>query len=455
MSPSLRIHRHDSRYFEDGEGRTFVPVGLNLCFYRNEERSSEAEILEKYRFWMTRFAENGGNFIRIWLGVPFFNVMPEQFGFFSEQNLGHIRFVVQLAEELGLRIKFTMEHFRRILPAGGDTELFPGAVCFNAPLYARDNGGVCDDISEYFQSDAGRQAYLGKARYLAEAGLGNSPAVVAWELWNELNCVLGNDVINEWSSFMLRELRRLFPNQLVLTNLGSFSDPGAYRIYDSMAALGDNDFMQAHRYLDPGAQLDICRGSMDRLCADVIRELRDRRADRPAILAEAGAVEAHHASFSLLYENDSKGTLLHDMLFAPFFAGSAGSGQPWHWDYIYLEKHDLYWHFARFARAVEGIDPAAEGFVPYYTETPELRVYGLRGKTKSVAWCRDKKSDWVSELSAHRPAQKLSGLTIPAEDARRIRCYLPWEDRFVDGTVVKNEAELPDFSRSAVVYFER
>ena len=248
---------------------------------------------------------------------------------------------------------------------------------------------------------------------------------------------------------MLRELRKLFPNQLVLTNLGSFSGPDAYRMYDRMADLAENDFMQAHRYLDPGAELDVCRGPLDRLCADAVRELRDR-SPLPAILAETGAVEPNHSRWSHLYEKDLEGTLLHDMLFAPFFAGSAGCGQPWHWDDLYIEKHNLYRHFARFARAVAGLDPVAEEFRPYYTETHELRIYGLRGKTRSIAWCRDKASDWNSELELGRPAPRLSGLGIPSEDARLSRCYLPWEDRFVE----VQPGTLPEFTRSLVVYLE-
>ncbi len=454
MSQHLRVSRRNSRYFEDGEGRTFLPIGLNLCFFRNGETATEAEILEKYRFWMTRFSENGGNFLRVWLGVPFFNVMPERFGEYSETSLGHIRFVVALAEELGIRIKFTLEHFRRILPASGDIELFPGAVSFHAPLYARKNGGICDDIHSFFHSEAGRAAYLDKARYLAAAGIGNSPAVAAWELWNELNATIPVSEIPEWSSFMLRELKQLFPDQMVLLNLGSFSGPAAYREYDAMAALAENEFMQAHRYLDPGAELDVCRGPMDRLCADAIRELCDR-SPLPAILAETGAVEAHHARWSHLYEKDIDGTLLHDMLFAPFFAGSAGCGQPWHWDYLYIEKHCLYYHFARFARAVEGVDPVAGEFRPYHTETRELRVYGLRGKTRSIGWCRDKASDWASELEAGRRAKTLAGLRLPSEDARAARCYLLWENRFVEAEIRNGQVELPPFARSIVVYLER
>ena len=119
--------RREPRYFENEDGSTYLPIGLNLCFIRDSERRTEEENLGIYRSWMTEFAKNGGNFIRIWLGVPFFDIMPERAGEFSEKNLSHIRFVVDLAEKLGIRIKFTLEHFRRI-GDGNDPEGFPGVV---------------------------------------------------------------------------------------------------------------------------------------------------------------------------------------------------------------------------------------------------------------------------------------------------------------------------------------
>ena len=87
-----------------------------------------------------------------------------------------------------------------------------------------------------------------------------------------------------------------------------------------------NDFLQVHRYLDCGGELDVCRGPMDVLAADAVRELRDRNPRKPVLLAEVGAVKPNHTGPSILYAQDREGTLLHDALFAPFFAGSAGSG---------------------------------------------------------------------------------------------------------------------------------
>ena len=84
MNQFVRISRKNSRYFEYEDGTPFVPVGMNLCFERFS--GDDAEILAIYRRWFRRFSENGGNFARIWLGVPFLNLEPEKPGVFSERK---------------------------------------------------------------------------------------------------------------------------------------------------------------------------------------------------------------------------------------------------------------------------------------------------------------------------------------------------------------------------------
>lgn len=137
------------------------------------------------------------------------------------------------------------------------------------------------------------------------------------------------------------------------------------------------------------------------------------------------------------------------MAFAPFFAGSAGCGQPWHWDHMYVDGNDLWWHFGRFARAVDGVDPAAEHFRPFHTETQRLRIWGLRGERTTLLWCRDKLNTWESELVRGEAPTDVSGEKLPF--GGEFKCYLPWEDRWTD--VVKGDV-LPDFTRSIVVKIE-
>jgi len=439
------VSKVDSRYFADESGKTFVPVGCNICFprmYVAGSPDSRAECEAKLFGWLRAFAANGGNYTRLWLGHSFFEIMPERAGEYDQAAEATLKKTVKLCEELGIKVKLTFESFRSALPADkvGTGQY---AAFFNRPLYAP----YAKNMHEFLHSEKCARIYLDKARRLKELGIGDSTAVVCWELWNEINCIgPWRGDVGPWSDRMLAALRELFPRQMTVQNLGSFSGPFIYDYYDYLGRIPLNDFMQAHRYLDPGAELDVCRGPMDVLAADAVRELLDRRPDRPAILAEVGAVKANHAGPSELYRKDKQGMLLHDEIFAPFFAGSAGSGQPWHWDHQYIDGNNLWWHFSRFAEAVKDVDPAAEHFRPFHTETPRLRIWGLRGKRTTLLWCRDKWNTWESELVRGVPPEMISGEKIPF--VGEFKCYLPWENRWMN---VESGNLLPGFTRSMVV----
>lgn len=109
---SVFVSVQNPRYFEE-DGKTWIPVGCNICFDRlyGTEGNDRAACEERYFGRMRKFAANGGNFIRIWLGHPFFEVMPERPGEYDAEASETVRKVVKLAEELGVRIKFTLESF--------------------------------------------------------------------------------------------------------------------------------------------------------------------------------------------------------------------------------------------------------------------------------------------------------------------------------------------------------
>ena len=48
------------RYFENSDGSTYIPIGLNICFFRDSERYPEKTVLDTYQRWMTDFAAAGG-----------------------------------------------------------------------------------------------------------------------------------------------------------------------------------------------------------------------------------------------------------------------------------------------------------------------------------------------------------------------------------------------------------
>jgi hypothetical protein len=45
-------------------------------------------------------------------------------------------------------------------------------------------------------------------------------------------------------------------------------------MYADICRLPGNDVAQVHRYLDPGAKLDICHAPVDVFAADAVRELQ-------------------------------------------------------------------------------------------------------------------------------------------------------------------------------------
>jgi hypothetical protein len=148
--------------------------------------------------------------------------------------------------------------------------------------------------------------------------------------------------------------------------------------------------------------------------------------------------------------------MAHDVTFAPFFTGAAGTGQTWWWNQA-LRQPNQWHHFARFARAVEGIDPPAEHFEPVMVRHPRLRVYLLKGRGTLLAWCRDGKNDWHSELELGEAPEQLTGLTldlsgqVKADAVAAARAYSPWDDTWTDLKVDGSTVVLPPFKRSVVV----
>ena len=199
----------------------------------------------------------------------------------------------------------------------------------------------------------------------------------------------------------------------------------------------ENDFLSIHRYLDEGTvwnQYDIVKGSMDIIASQAVTFGLENTKDKPipVILNEIGAVLPNHAGPSQLYEKDKEGILLHDMLFAPFFSGSAGCGSPWHWDH-YLMKNKLWFHFNRFYKTIENIDPVKEKFQPLFFEENNVRYYALKGANKTLIWCRDSENDWKSEFHEGILPRTITNLSFEqnkhlGKQFNRVQFYNPWSD---------------------------
>ncbi len=437
----VRVSPRDSRYFEFSDGQPYIPIGLNMIGPRRDEGFSSMQR------WIEKLAANGGTFIRIWMGSPYFDVEHTRSGEYDQKKAGRIARLLRLCGKHGVKVKMCIESFRHF---GTRTQAWSAK-----PLHLVANGGPATDIADFFDGRRSREQFKRKLAWFQDQ-FGSDPAVFGWELWNEMNTVAGGDYM-AWTEVMLAELHRLFPRNLCMQSLGSFDRERKRRLHQRLSIMKGNDVAQVHRYLDLGAEVAACKGPADIMAADAVGEIRAFKPGRPILLAESGAVEPNHTGPFRLYKKDTAGIILHDVLFAPFFAGTAGPGHTWHWD-AYVDANDLWWHFGRFAAVMKDLDPAAERFEPMSIQHPRLRVYVLRGKRTALVWCRDKRNTWMRELRDGRPPEQITGATLDGSalpKAARIRAYDPWTDQWRTLVPQASRITLPAFSRSLVLRLQR
>ncbi len=443
----VQVSKRDARYLELSNGEPYIPIGLNIVQAHGIENVDEH--MAQMERWMKNLSDNGGNYIRVWLSSAFWDVEHERSGVYDESRAERINALLALARKYGIRVKMTVEHFRYFEGGRGRWAA--------KPLHHVSRGGPAESIADFFDGEKSRAQFKRKLAWYARR-YGDEPMVYAWELWNEINAVEGGDYM-AWTEVMLGELHRLFPKNLAMQSLGSFDRERARPLYRRMSTMPGNDVAQVHRYLDLGAELPVCRGPVDVLAAAAVEELRAFEPGRPIILAESGAVEPNHTGPFKLYKEDKAGIILHDVLFAPFFAGAAGAGQCWHWD-SYVDANGLWWQFGRFAEAVKNLDPLAEGFEVVKLKHPRLRIYVLKGKRTVLAWCRDSQNTWQTELAEGKPPETVQNVSLDLGDVLEVarigqaRIYDPWENRWTDAQFDRTTVMLPPFKRSLVLRFD-
>ena len=89
----------------------FIPVGPNICWERFE--TDETKVLQLYEQRFRNLSENGGNYTRIWLSAPFFEIEHKKAGEFDENRVNRIDKLLELATKYGIKIKFCLENFMK------------------------------------------------------------------------------------------------------------------------------------------------------------------------------------------------------------------------------------------------------------------------------------------------------------------------------------------------------
>lgn len=446
----IQISEEYPQYFVTNTGETWIPIAINYLpsgFTNDGDNQKAYELMENY---FREFSENGGNSMRIWISTAPLEIEDTREGEYNPEKFKRIDKLLEFAEKYNIYIKFTLHHIRSIQPTNEGVAGWSNSTALATKFH---------NITEYISTPKGINSYLNRARALAER-YKDHKQIYCWELWNEMDALPSS----AWPVFtpaVLDSVKKIFPNRLVVQTLGSLHSEIADSSYQKLFSYDNNDFVSLHRYLDLGVdwgQYEYTKLDIDELVSTAMEFAHQHVINRPIVVNEIGAVEPNHAGPFKYYGDDQDGMLIHDMIFAPFFCGAAGTGAMWHWD-SYVYRNDLWYHYKRFYNAIEGIDPIMERFKQYKFESDGMRFYALDGNTKTIIWARDSDNNWRTELEQGIEPKPKSNVIINLEQLKNsnyksAKIYDPWRDLWTSVEINNGQVAIPSFTRSFVIHFQ-
>ncbi|MBT7841078.1 MAG: cellulase family glycosylhydrolase [Lentisphaerae bacterium] len=331
-----RVHPTDPRYLATDRGDPLFLIGANVCWGGKRGTLS-------YDEWLPKYAENGGNFFRVWLAPPWttfaLNTLESGAARIDLRNAWRLDYVVQRAEELGLHVMLCIDSFNIIR----STKRQHGSY-EDAPYHPA-RGGTVAKPQDYFSRDDVLTAYRDRLRYLV-ARYGYSPSVLAWEFWNEVDIVddYNSRLVTRWHRDMARFLRNIDPwKHLVTTSTARASGDAR------LDRLPELDVVQTHHYQARDMALELGRD----------RDKKRAAGNRPHFHGEFGISHSGKTTAKL----DPAGVHLHNGLYASVGQQQAGTPMTWWWD-SYIHPQGLYTVFGAFARWIDGFQFGASGTVP-------------------------------------------------------------------------------------------
>ncbi|MBN1125736.1 MAG: DUF5060 domain-containing protein, partial [Sedimentisphaerales bacterium] len=331
--------------YQDGSPR--INIGHNVCWLTGgvatwrdyfAEMSSVGE--NWTRIWMCPFGGQGG----VILEYPG-NHSTGYFdgpGKFSMQIAQRLDRVIELAEQNGIAIQLVLQYHGA----------FSTTVDSNwgSNPYNEATGGFLTDPAQFFTDTEAKRMTRNKYRYII-ARWGYSPAILAWELWNEVQFTDGwkNDhsIVVDWHHEMADFIHAIDSFDHLVTTSSDASGFEDIWIFPTI------DLVQLHHY--HGSVIPAFEGAAGRLS----------QYGKPVIMGEFGAGSVGDVGQAEVYPEDLPepyrsqiydALVLHNGIWAAFHVNS--SSHLWWWD-SYIHKLDLYDHFLPLAMYAAGEDLAA------------------------------------------------------------------------------------------------
>lgn len=308
---NVRVSRRDPRQLELQDGTPFFIVGQNVCW-----TTDWAPYLDKMKAY-------GANACRIWLCPWGLNLERKTApGTYDLKEAERIDALMAKAEATGVRIIFCFT--------------FHGmnADEWHQSPYNQVNGGPCARPQEFFTDGQAKRQFRRLLTYAA-ARWGSSPALLSWELMNELDLARYDqpDDAGNWAREMAGHLKRVDAHGHLVTVSVSNTD-----FQQELFEDGRIDFVSIHAYGTDVAPL-MARSIHPYLPFN-----------KPVLLGEFGG--GWEAADDI---PDKDGARLQAALWLTACSPYCGTALPWWWD-TYIEARGLYPVMEAAARFTAGED---------------------------------------------------------------------------------------------------
>lgn len=310
----VRLDPSNPSRFITSNGRRFYPIGHNVAWWATNANNA-ATIAAAF----AKMGAAGENWSRVWMEHFYESKNLEwpkvgNFGTFSLPVAQRWDTIVAGAERSGVAFQMTIQHH-------GQYSSTVDANWSSNP-YNTANGGFISTASQFFTNATAKALTKRKLRYLV-ARWGYSPAIMAWELFNEVQFTDAaqngqwSNVI-AWHDEMAQFLRAQDSWQHLITTSSELNQP----------MWSQCDYYQHHDYP-----------------SDLITALRDApgvpggQAVKPIFGGECGM------DATVFWG-------AHAPLWAGLMAGQSGASQQWYWDRIHAENsYSLFRPASAFVRA--------------------------------------------------------------------------------------------------------
>lgn len=375
----IRINPNDKQCLKFDNGQPYHPIGYNAAWAS----------FSTYQNYIKKMNENGMSHLRYWL-IGFANQELEwdgNYGWTTGYGLGKysqrvgamLDSLISLAEKKNVFFQLTFESHGE-----WSTKVDPN---WSTNPYNINKGGFLNSPAELFTNAQARQMTKNRYRYII-ARWAYSPAVFAWEFFNEVNYTDAYYVygkvkeIADWHNEMSDYIKSIDPIRHILT---TSTDRDEFMLaFEPQATSLDQ--IQYHRYSDGICEMILNRSQF----------LLDR-VSKPLLCGEFG-----NGSYDFIANPTNQGFLEGDHLRKTTWQSMMLKVPALYWAWDNVDEHNWYHLYKPIAALFGGI--SLEGIETFHPSLKnfegDVRETSLKDFTRAFVYLYDGPQDFMAEATA-------------------------------------------------------